>query len=176
MLNNAWCRRSLFGQFTKVQLLPALDRVWNWCANRGSAYSLDLKLQGCTAIIQSGYAVAYVDRGHAIRSKGPQDRGQNTLAISDFTEAIRIAPNYSVAYVSLGKAQFVIGRSDLAFKSLDKAIELNPSERQAYAAWGGERLLQGAYDLAITEERAPVATGLSVEQFLKRPRRPEDYL
>lgn len=64
-----------------------------WCVNEGNTFSLDLKIKGCTALIQSRTeprmirAISYNNRGVAWSAKGDHDQ-----AISDFNEAIGLDP------------------------------------------------------------------------------------
>ena len=50
------------------------SRIWQWCVNSGSAYSLDQEIEGCTDVIQSGRetqnnkASAYNNRGNAYKA------------------------------------------------------------------------------------------------------------
>src|SRR5262245_13377004 len=92
---------------------PALAQVseeWARCLNENGAYSLDVAIAACTAVINSGketqaiLAIAYSNRGYAHDSKGDKDR-----AIDDYSNAIRLSPmdadfynNRGVAYRSKG--------------------------------------------------------------------------
>ena len=69
---------------TAQQLTPDQTR----CRNKGKAFSLDVQISGCTAVLQSDVsagnrAVAYTNRGIAYSGKKDYDRG-----IADFNEAI----------------------------------------------------------------------------------------
>ena len=61
------------------------------CENKGSAFTPDLAISGCTAVIQSGkesrknLAIAFYDRGVAFESKKDHDRAiADYKAIGDF--------------------------------------------------------------------------------------------
>src|SRR5262249_29604748 len=62
------------------------------CVNRGNAYPPDMRIAGCSAVIESGnwsgheLIWAYVNRGLAHAAKG------DPRAIADFSEAIKIEP------------------------------------------------------------------------------------
>src|SRR5262245_22969647 len=64
---------------------------WVWCVNEGNAFSPDVQITGCTAVLQRGRettwmtANAYNHRGSAYRAKGDYDH-----AITDYGEAIRL--------------------------------------------------------------------------------------
>jgi len=63
----------------------------------------DLKISGCTAVIQSGHetqqnlAIAFYNRGNAYVRKGQNDR-----AIQDYDQAIRLNPNFADAFYNRG--------------------------------------------------------------------------
>jgi hypothetical protein len=52
-----------------------LSQNWQWCVNDDNKYSLDLAINGCTAVIQAGresqknLAIAFYDRGNAYEDK-----------------------------------------------------------------------------------------------------------
>jgi len=75
---------------------PALAQVseaWARCLNENGAYSFDVAIAACTAVINSGketqatLAIAYSNRAYAYDSKGDKDR-----AIADYSNAIHLKP------------------------------------------------------------------------------------
>jgi tetratricopeptide (TPR) repeat protein len=116
----------------------------------------DVSINGCTAMIQSGHetqqklAIDFYNRGLAYLLKDQYDR-----AIEDFDQAIRINPNYALAFNSRGHTYFgkglgacrpaslrpcalAVAQYDRAIEDFDQAIRLNPND--AMAAWAyGER-------------------------------------
>ena len=96
-----WLRRCVVsGACVGLGFLPppaaaqAQEQI-NWCLNKGNAYSPDLVIKGCTAVIESGKAPAgiYVNRGNAYTVKKDYD-----LAIADYTQALQLDPKYAAAY------------------------------------------------------------------------------
>src|ERR1700686_1871205 len=93
----------------------------------GAAHaSLDQAITSCTQLIQSGtlsqsnLASAYNNRGNAYHAKGQDD-----LAIADYTQALRIDPNYAYAYFGRGYALVGLGRFSDAGNDLARAVSLN---------------------------------------------------
>jgi tetratricopeptide (TPR) repeat protein len=69
-------------------------------------------------------------------------------AISDFTEAIRLSPNYGHAYNNRGNAYCGQRNFDKAISDYTEAIRLNPNNALAYynrgvAYWSQRKLRQG---------------------------------
>jgi len=119
---------------------PALAQVsdeWVRCLNKKGAYSFDVAIVACTAVINSGketqatLAIAYSNRGHAYDSKGDKDR-----AIADYSNAIHLNPTDSNYYNNRGVAYRTKGDNDRAIDDYTKAIELDPKHAQAYANRG----------------------------------------
>ena len=78
----------------------------SWCAGPDTAITPDLRISGCTTLIQSGretqsiLAVAFCNRGNAYQDyKGDYDR-----AIQDYDQAIRLKPDYAIAFNNRGDA------------------------------------------------------------------------
>ncbi len=96
-----------------VAATPALAQTkqqTEWCVNKGGAFSLDVQLKGCTALIQANVnpnakrmAWAFNNRGNAYKIKGDYDR-----AIADYNEAIRLDPKMAQLYNNRGLANAVL--------------------------------------------------------------------
>lgn len=54
-------------------------------------------------------------------------------AIAEFDEALRLDPNYAVAYINRSTAYFALGQYERAIRDLDEAIRLNAKDDVAYA-------------------------------------------
>jgi lipoprotein NlpI len=91
-------------------------------------------------------AKEYFNHGVAYSKQGnwPQ-------AISDFTKAIEINPNFPEAYYNRGTAYFHKGSYDQAILDLTKAIELNPNFAYAYNGRGVAYGFKGSYNQAISD-------------------------
>ena len=72
-------------------------------------------------------------------------------AIEEFTEAIRIDPNYDLAYVSRGQSYSNKGQNDQAISDYTESIRLNPDDALAYYSRGATYGKKGQYDKAISD-------------------------
>jgi len=141
---------------------------WKTCANNSA--DPDLKIASCTAIVQSGQetaenaAVAYYDRGTAY-----DDKDQLDSAIADYSEAIRIKPDYANAYRNRGRAYGRTGHYDNAIADLDRAIKLDPNDVGAYSNRGFAYYYKGLYDRAIRDENQAIrlAPGDAISYFVR---------
>ena len=75
-------------------------------------------------------------------------RREHSLAASDFTEAVRLAPDRAPAYKNRGLAHLALGDAAAALDDLNAAIRLDPTHADAYHHRGN------AYRLLNDEERA----------------------
>src|SRR5215471_15362678 len=109
----------------------------DWCNNDGNVFSVDQRLSGCTALVESERASAQ-DRaaGYGNRCWAYSDKGDPDRAITDCNEAIRLDPKLANAYLNRGKAYSDKDDFDRAIADYDQAIKLNPKFFQAYLARG----------------------------------------
>jgi tetratricopeptide (TPR) repeat protein len=106
------------------------------CLNKGDAFSVDARIGGCSALMQSNLtqkymAYAFYDRGIAFQAKRDYDR-----AIADYTDAIRLEPNFAHAFYNRGTAYQVKRDYDHAIADYTDAIGLDPTYFRAYKARG----------------------------------------
>src|ERR1700746_2824523 len=70
-----------------------------WCESKEANISYDLVIRGCSEVIRPGkeapknLSFAVANRGNGYVLKGEYDR-----AIADYTEAIKLDPNFAAAY------------------------------------------------------------------------------
>ena len=79
------------------------------------------------------------------------EQGRDTLAIQDYTSAIKLNRDYAVAYNNRGIAYKSQGKLDLAIQDYTKAIRLDPSSAKAYNYRGNYYQESGEEDLAIQD-------------------------
>lgn len=137
---------------------PVTQQDVAWCVNRGNAYPPDMRIAGCTAVIESGnwyghgLIWAYINRGLAHAAKG------DPRAIDDFGEAIKIEPQQLRALFERGRFYAgVLGDLDRAVQDFDAAIAADPRSTDALNYRGGIRRRNGDYDGAIKDFTASLA-------------------
>jgi tetratricopeptide (TPR) repeat protein len=79
------------------------------------------------------------------------DEGNFKGAIEDFNQAIRLNPNYAVAYICRGIAHSAIGDQKAAIEDYNQAIRLNPNYADAYNNRGNARSAIGDQKAAIED-------------------------
>lgn len=124
-----------------------------WCANENQAYSPDLAISGCTAVIDSGrgnrknlLAGVFTLRGNAYNDKGDYDR-----AFADYNEAIRLDPKDVYAFTGRGIAYDHKGDPDRAVADFSEAIRLDPKYAKAFFNRGYAYYKNKDYDRAIAD-------------------------
>jgi uncharacterized protein (TIGR02145 family) len=105
-----------------------------------------LALLCVAAIATANDAVTYYNRG--MESFNKEDYNQ---AISDFTQAIRLNPNYPAIYFNRGIAYHSKKDYDNAIADYTEAIRLAPNIESGYYGRGGAYLLKGDYSKAIED-------------------------
>lgn len=120
--------------------------------------SADLRITGCTALIQSGQetprdlAAVYHNRANATRAKGMFD-----LALQDDGEAIKLDPRFIDALGSRGITLTAMGRYADAIPDFTRVIDLDPAGGYAFYVRGIAYEGLGLDDLAIDDFSAAIA-------------------
>ncbi|UCH51035.1 MAG: tetratricopeptide repeat protein [Chloroflexota bacterium] len=86
------------------------------------------------------------NRGMALANEGQWEE-----AISEFSEAIELYPDYAMAYNNRGWAYSELGQYDRAIIDYDKAIVLNPKLAVAYSNRGSAHKKKDELELAIAD-------------------------
>jgi tetratricopeptide (TPR) repeat protein len=95
---------------------------------------------------QSAAAKAAYDRGMAANSEGDKDK-----AIAEYTEAIRLYPNYWMAYANRGGVYSSKRDDDRAIADYTEAIRIVPNEPSIYESRGGNYYSKKDYNRAIAD-------------------------
>ncbi|MBV8752115.1 MAG: tetratricopeptide repeat protein [Hyphomicrobiales bacterium] len=132
-----------------AQKPPYVDQCNDW---QGKRFSVDARIDGCTAAINSGryrgkdLAWAYDNRGLAWYDKKDLAR-----AIADYDQATQLDPNYAYAYNNRGIAWGDKKDYDRAVADYDNAIRINPRYASAYYNRGKAWSEKKDYDRALAD-------------------------
>jgi tetratricopeptide (TPR) repeat protein len=111
------------GAAQRPQLLKNIE-----LCNGADRTSPDLRIDGCTALINSGaqtpqsLVIAYNNRGNAYTAKGQYDR-----AVQDYDQSIKLNPNYARAFNNRGVAYQKKGSTTARSKILTRQSSLIPT-------------------------------------------------
>jgi tetratricopeptide (TPR) repeat protein len=149
----------------RIKYLPLVIAIWlvaqpalaqqesyKLCLNQDGSYSWDQQINGCAAAIQSGQwegknlAAVYYHRAIAYYEKEIYD-----LAISDYSQAIRLDPNYTTIYFKRGLAYYKKRDYDHAVRDYSETIRLDPKD--VFALYNRGRAYQAKqdYDHAVRD-------------------------
>jgi len=124
---------------------------------------------------------AYVERGIANRKSG-----RLRPAIEDYDQAIRLKPDYAIAFFDRGNVYRDLGQAQDAIRDYSEAIRLDPNRVEAYGNRGIRYLALGIFQLALEdfskviemrsrERKAYVNRGLTFGEMGQPERAIEDY-
>jgi len=121
------------------------------CNGGRESKSVEPKIIGCTALINSGLdpqvkAIAYNNRGNAYTTKGEYE-----LAIQDYDESIKLNPNYVKPFNNRGVAYQKKNEYDRAIRDFDAAIKIDPNYADAFANRAETYQKKGDYPSALKD-------------------------
>jgi tetratricopeptide (TPR) repeat protein len=118
-------------------------------------------IAGCTRMIQNANegahnrSIAFYNRGGIYKERKDYDR-----AVADYSEAIKLDPQFASAYINRGLVYDLKGESDAAAGDFSRAIELKPDEPLAYYDRGYIRSWEKHdYDGAIADLSKAIELG-----------------
>jgi tetratricopeptide (TPR) repeat protein len=141
----------------------------DWCANTGNAYKPDLRIIGCSDVIDAGRWTgadiiwALYNRALAYEAK------RDARAITDLDEAIKRNPRHPKLFYQRGR--FYSGIVDdvtSALRDFDQALALDPNYADARIYRAGIRRRTGDYDGAIEDFTAALAVADDARIHLAR--------
>src|SRR5260221_14230859 len=77
------------------------------------------------------------------RSNAYDDKGDHDHAIADYTQAIRLDPNYASAYMERGIVYKRLKEYDRAVQDFSEAIRIKPENARAYLLRGRSKTEKG---------------------------------
>jgi tetratricopeptide (TPR) repeat protein len=146
-------RKTLIGLALVLGTLPAwaLTRIENEVNCTGS--NTDLKISGCTALIQSGGSTANLAAEYYNRANAYYDKGLYKQSIADYTKTLAITPNDPDSYGNRAGAYLMAGDTADALADAKKAVALAPTANNVLIRAEVYQKL-GQRDLAIADFRA----------------------
>ncbi len=95
---------------------------------------------------------------------------ESDKAIEDCNEAIRIKPNYALAFFNRGNASFAIGQYDRAIEDYDQSIRLNSNDANAFSNRGNTYANKGQYDRGIEDYNEAIRLNPKHADCVQQPR------
>jgi tetratricopeptide (TPR) repeat protein len=102
--------------------------------------------------------------GHLEKGNAYFDSGQLEEAITEYSQAIEIDPEYALAYHHRGMAYVKEGQLELAIADYDKAIDLDIEGAQVYYDRGIAYAKKEQWDLAIADYNEAISLGMENAQ------------
>jgi type IV pilus assembly protein PilF len=99
-------------------------------------------------------------RSHTDLGAAYLQQGKYEIALSEFTQATQIDPNYALAYNGLGLVQAALGEDAKADASYKKSIQLQPNSSESHNNYGSFLCSRKRYDESIAEFLAAVKNPL----------------
>lgn len=99
-------------------------------------------------------------RCHLFLGRNHEERGELEQAEANYSEAIRLSPDYDIAYYQRGRTRMLLGKYDLAIADLTKSIGFDPDYAETYrlravAYLNLERYLESVKDFSEALKRDP---------------------
>ena len=88
---------------------------------------------------------------HYNKGRAKHNLGQYEAAIVDYNAAIRLKPDFLLAYNNRGLAKYYLSQYDAAIADYDTAIQLEPKFAGAYSNRGLAKYYLGQYNAAIAD-------------------------
>jgi tetratricopeptide (TPR) repeat protein len=140
------------GAFAMSPAAAQTRRQLDWCSNESDTFSPRLRIDGCTAAIQSARTTgeniswAFYNRGIAHAKLSQYDR-----AIADFDQALKLDPDSIFALNNRGAALARKGEYDRAIADFSEAIRLDAQSATSYNNRGTAYARIRQYDRALED-------------------------
>ena len=118
------------------------------------------RIGGCTIIIESNTATpAEKAQAYAMRALALSIKGQYDVAIRDYDEAIRIAPDFAVALNNRAWAYFKWGQGLRGMPDVERSLQLNPLSEHTWDTRAHIRQTLGQFAGAFSDYERAVDLG-----------------
>jgi len=118
------------------------------------------RIAGCTVIIESNSATpAEKSQAYAMRALALSIKGQYDVAIRDYDEAIRIAPDFAVALNNRAWAYFKWGKGLRGMPDVERSLQLNPLSEHTWDTRAHIRQTIGQFAGAFSDYERAVDLG-----------------
>ena len=118
------------------------------------------RIGGCTIIIESNTATpAEKAQAYAMRALALSIKGQYDVAIRDYDEAIRIAPDFAVALNNRAWAYFKWGQGLRDMPDVERSLQLNPLSEHTWDTRAHIRQTVGQFAGAFSDYERAVDLG-----------------
>ncbi len=118
------------------------------------------RISGCTVIIESNSATpAEKAQAYAMRALALSIKGQYDIAIRDYDEAIRIAPDFAVALNNRAWAYFKWGQGLRGMPDVERSLQLNPLSEHTWDTRAHIRQTIGQFAGAFSDYERAVDLG-----------------
>ena len=118
------------------------------------------RIGGCTIIIESNTATpAEKAQAYAMRALALSIKGQYDVAIRDYDEAIRIAPDFAVALNNRAWAYFKWGKGLRGMPDVERSLQLNPLSEHTWDTRAHIRQTLGQFAGAFSDYERAVDLG-----------------
>lgn len=118
------------------------------------------RIGGCTVIIESNTATpAEKAQAYAMRALALSIKGQYDVAIRDYDEAIRIAPDFAVALNNRAWAYFKWGQGLRGMPDVERSLQLNPLSEHTWDTRAHIRQTLGQFAGAFSDYERAVDLG-----------------
>jgi lipoprotein NlpI len=140
--------------WTQAVIAPAdaqTQQLIDSCANTGNAFSPAQRVDGCTALIESGKVFGRaLGWAYESRCAAYNDGKASDYAIADCTQAILREPT-ARGFSNRGNAYYAKGDNENAITDYSQAIQLNPKDAVTLNNRGSAYFAKGQSDRAIAD-------------------------
>lgn len=152
------CATLVLSVFLILGALPGLARAE--VATDCFSEDWNRRIGGCTVIIESNTATpAEKAQAYAMRALALSIKGQYDVAIRDYDEAIRIAPDFAVALNNRAWAYFKWGKGLRGMPDVERSLQLNPLSEHTWDTRAHIRQTLGQFAGAFSDYERAVDLG-----------------